>query len=413
MTIRKKSLALILGLSLVLGILSGCQSPGSGSGSQSMNPTAGDPGSTSGSGVNVTPGPSGSGTGSDIDLAAITDICMATIGVPSDTVMATVDGEEISAMEILYWVTSDLDNLSSYFYYYYGMTELPWDEDFGTTTPRQFVQEDALHGAALYHLVSRHAKAENLQVRQEDQAAIQTSIQTLTTQQADKGGVQLYMWLSLLDEELYTWYCECEYLYSVMTDKYYGEDSGNYPSDQAVLDFLEEEGWYSCKHILLATIDLSTRQPLDEATIAAKKTQAEGLLAQLRASDDPAALFDQLMNEYSEDTGLVTNPDGYLAEPGQMYAEFEEGAKALAEGEISDIVTTDVGYHIILRKPLDADPNEYRDDYIESMMTEMRDGWVDAADIQTTEAFDKLDIVAFYKALQDLRTAYETKYEVG
>jgi len=408
MTIQKKSLALILGLALVLGILSGCQKPG-GSSSNPTSPSSGSS-TSSGSGSPSSSTPSGSGTQSNIDLDTITDICMTTAGIPADTVMATVDGEEITAMEILYWVTSDADNLSSYFYYYYGLTSLPWDEDLGTTSPRQFVQDDALHGAALYHLVARHAGTDNLTVAQEDLDAIQSSLDTLKTQQADKGGSQLYMWLSLMDEELYRWYCQCEYLYSEITEKYYGEDSGNYPSDQAVLDYLEEEGWYSCKHILLSTVDTTTREPLDEATVAAKKAQAEDLLAQLRASSDPTTLFDQLMNEYSEDPGLATNPDGYLAQPGQMYAEFEEGAKALAEGAISDIITTDVGYHIILRQPLDADPAEYREDYIEDLMVEMRDDWVEAADIQTTEAFDNLDIVAFYNTLQDVRNAYESKY---
>ena len=47
-----------------------------------------------------------------------------------------------------------------------------------------------------------------------------------------------------------------------------------------------------------------TREPLDEATVAQKKAQAEDFLAQLRAAEDPIALFDDLMNEHSEDSGL-------------------------------------------------------------------------------------------------------------
>ena len=58
---------------------------------------------------------------------------------------------------------------------------------------------------------------------------------------------------------------------------------------------MDEAGFYRAKHILLLTTDPSTREPLDEAAIAQKKEQIDGFLAQLRAAEDPIALFDQLM----------------------------------------------------------------------------------------------------------------------
>ena len=64
---------------------------------------------------------------------------------------------------------------------------------------------------------------------------------------------------------------------------------------------MDEQGIYRAKHILLLTVDMDTREPLDEETIAKKKETAAQLLDQLRAAEDPIALFDQLMNEHSED----------------------------------------------------------------------------------------------------------------
>lgn len=428
MTIHKKYLALILGLALVLGALSGCQTPGSadpgasnsagadpsGSGNQTIDPTAGDPSASGSPGADpgASPSPSAAPV-PDIDLDAITDICVTAAGIPANTVLATVDGEEITAQEILFRVTSNADRLSNYFYIYYGLTQMPWDADLGGTTPRQFIKEDALNGAVLYHLVDRRAQAENIEVDQETlediQASLQASLDALETQQADKGGSRLYLSLSLIDPRLYAWYNQCEYLYSELSEKYYGVDSGSYPSDQTVVDYMEEDGWYSCKHILLATMDLTTREPLDEEAVAAKTALAEDILTQLRESDDPIALFDTLMNEYSEDTGLAYYPDGYMAQPGDMDPAFEEGALALEAGEISDIITGYYGYHIILRQAID--PAEYRGDYIEEQMVALRESWIEAADIQTTQAFDDLDVEAFYNALLDVRIAYEARYE--
>ena len=54
---------------------------------------------------------------------------------------------------------------------------------------------------------------------------------------------------------------------------------------------------------------------LPEDEIAQKKAQAEDLLSQLRSSDDPQTLFDQLMAEYNEDTGEPS--EGYTFGPGR------------------------------------------------------------------------------------------------
>lgn len=96
------------------------------------------------------------------------------------------------------------------------------------------------------------------------------------------------------------------------------------------------------KHILISTVDASGAQlPQDKKDEAKKK--AEDLLNQLKAGAD----FDKLMNEYSEDTGLKSYPDGYTFSKGQMVKEFEDAAFALKPGEISGIVESKFGYHII------------------------------------------------------------------
>lgn len=59
--------------------------------------------------------------------------------------------------------------------------------------------------------------------------------------------------------------------------------------------------------------------------------------------------FDKLMNEYSEDPGLDSNPDGYVFTYGEMVPEFEKTVTELSVDEISGIVKTDNGYHIIKR----------------------------------------------------------------
>lgn len=108
----------------------------------------------------------------------------------------------------------------------------------------------------------------------------------------------------------------------------------------------------SAKHILIQIDSAATDSAA--AKVAARE-KAEELLTQIRERKDTEKTFNDLMNEYSEDTGLETYPDGYTFGLGTMLDAFYDGAAALKIGEVSDLVETDYGYHIIMRLPLDED----------------------------------------------------------
>jgi peptidyl-prolyl cis-trans isomerase C len=104
------------------------------------------------------------------------------------------------------------------------------------------------------------------------------------------------------------------------------------------------------RHILLLTMDTSTRAPLPADQAAAKKKQIDDILKQARAGKDFAALAKQ----YSEDPG--SKDDGgelppfakASADPTHaMVPEFEAAAFSLTNNQISDVITTQYGYHII------------------------------------------------------------------
>ena len=96
-------------------------------------------------------------------------------------------------------------------------------------------------------------------------------------------------------------------------------------------------------HILIKTVDGSLN-PLPEEEIAKKKEIAQDVLQKAKGGAD----FAELAKEYSEDEGSAPNGGdlGYFKK-GVMVPEFENAAFGLEKGQISELVQSQFGYHII------------------------------------------------------------------
>jgi peptidyl-prolyl cis-trans isomerase C len=80
-----------------------------------------------------------------------------------------------------------------------------------------------------------------------------------------------------------------------------------------------------------------------EATKKEKRAKIDGVLKRAKAGEDFAALA----RENSADGSASQGGDLGFFPRGQMVPPFDQAAFALKPGEISDVVTTDFGYHII------------------------------------------------------------------
>jgi parvulin-like peptidyl-prolyl isomerase len=113
----------------------------------------------------------------------------------------------------------------------------------------------------------------------------------------------------------------------------------NHPSD------FEQPETVHVRHILLLTIDPATQSPLSADQVAAKRKQIDGLLKRARAGED----FATLATQYSEDPGSKDSGGELppLARGQNIAPEFEAAAFSLATNQVSDVVTTSYGFHII------------------------------------------------------------------
>ncbi len=104
----------------------------------------------------------------------------------------------------------------------------------------------------------------------------------------------------------------------------------------------EEPEMVRASHILIMTADKTGAQLTDDEKKAKRKI-ADDLLKRAKAGEDFAALA----KKYSDDPGSKENGGEYIFPRGRMVKEFEAAAFTLQTNQISDIVTTQFGYHII------------------------------------------------------------------
>lgn len=332
---------------------------------------------------------------------AADDIAYRTAGIAKDTAVVTVDGQPITAEEFLFWLANSISTQMQYG----GLADdEAWAGEIDGMPAGDYLKNDALETAKLYRVVQTKAAEMGVEPSEADMAEIDAQMQQVSDSLASQGlTVQQWLDTRCISEDAFRKLNTVYYLNSGLIEKLSAEGTELTPTDESMKAMLDASSIYNVKHILLSTMNDDQTAMSDEEK-AAVKAEAEALLAQIRAAADPAAEFDKVMNERSDDgrdaDGNLYAPDGYLSYSGQMVPEFEKAALALQVGEISDLVETEYGYHIIER--LSADTDETRAIFPDYQMNVVIDQWVADAKVETTAEYDNLDVKAFYDKLQEV-----------
>jgi parvulin-like peptidyl-prolyl isomerase len=121
------------------------------------------------------------------------------------------------------------------------------------------------------------------------------------------------------------------------------DDVKKFYDDPANISDFEQPEMVRASHILLMTQDPATHEPLPADKKAEKKKEMEDILKQAKSGTD----FGELAKKYSEDPGSKDKGGEYTFPRGRMVKEFEDTAFSMKTNEISDIIETSYGYHII------------------------------------------------------------------
>jgi hypothetical protein len=338
-----------------------------------------------------------------------------------DTVVGTVNGQDVTWMEYYYWLnyyTQYVQSMASA----YGVTLSDWEanELSSENTNAQVVLLNAQYAVTQYHVMDTAATDLGITLTEEDEETLQSIFDQNADYSCGDGdgectdeeaaAFEEYLTQQNVDRDFFDYLNRVSLLNNNAFLELYGENGSDYP-DEDVMTYAEDNGLMAAKHILLLTVDTSTGDALDDDTIAEKKAQIEDLYAQLQAvaddQDAMIALFDELMAQYTEDTGYAYYPDGYIFSEGEMVEEFEDAVEALDENYgLSDIVESSYGYHIILRIPVNPDATAGTDSYgnayslrniaASEQFSGQMEAWMDAADVQWNDGFDAVDMLAIF-----------------
>lgn len=344
--------------------------------------------------------------GAEEKLDIIPTIFQDITGIPQGQVVVTVGNTEVPAELFFYWVcyvcsSLEYNILSDYSNYgMYGscidretMT-VDWNGEYAGIPLMDYALSQAEDTMKYYMSIEELASDLDAGLTTNNLVDMEATFQQAVEEMGGKEAFLSYLQMLGISRETFDRLSASSYLYINLLDLVFREESELYLADE---DYNKHAVY--ADHILIATQDMKTGEALLPTESVEKYQLAESLLEQILAAEDPQAKFAELADEYSDDPGRETNPTGYIYTAGTMVDEFEMAASQLEPGEFSEVVQSDYGFHIILRRDLvealkadESQKVEIAKQYLNKFLVQKRS----ASDVVYDACLEDIDWVQFY-----------------
>lgn len=292
--------------------------------------------------------------------------CLAGCGSKNEDTVMTVDGVDVSFDEYMYYLNTAASTLISYYQSSTG-AGVDWDGVCiydKTRTNAEWCINEALYNAAQGCVIMSKGKSMNALPTDEQLKSLEDNISTIRKNYEESDDPDAAFADALNGQgftlESFKAVNKINFTLSNIFTSLYGEN-GEKLSEEKLQTYIEENGYMTSAHILFRTKEdvegengQTTQEELSDSAKAEKKAQAEKLCKELKAIKDDTQRkekFFEYMKEYSEDPGKESFPNGYCFTEGTMVEEYTDTTRELKNYEVSDVVESDFGYHIIMRLP--------------------------------------------------------------
>ncbi len=333
------------------------------------------------------------------------DMIMEATGVSRDEAVLHVEGAEITAEELLYWVISVADQ-----YAQMGMSD--WTMDIGGVTMGDYVLGTAIDTAIYHSIIESKAYEFGAGPTDADHADYAERLQELRVSMGDESGadsnLSFQYWLAYmgLTEETFEKLSMVGYCSQNLQQLLFGPGGTQEMSAEDIQVWADSYGIVRVKHILIAD-ELGTEEGMAVALGA-----AEAVYDEVMTQGGSESAFDVAMSMHTYDVdvyGNPNNPDGYVYDDmgyvvgteNMLVDSFTQAGTELAIGEVSQPVESDYGYHVMMRLPLDLD--SLADTAVAVSMAGLIDLWLAEAEILEGPMFDMVSNMDAYNSFEFIR----------
>ena len=309
-----------------------------------------------------------------IKLAETNDTVASIFGIETEPLsgkqpVMTIGDYEVSRDEYLYYILVGKEQVE---YYYPGLFD---------STPELFDSlkesvETSLKSAAA---IEAWAKDLDAELTEDEIAEVDSYIDQVRQSYASDIEYVEALSEAHLTEELYRKLMLEQSLASKVSQAALADEEFSTVTDDELHEYARENEIIGAKHILLLTSG-------DETNDAAVLARAQALLDRINGGED----FDTLMNENTEDPGIDTYPDGYTFGPDTMVEEFDTAARALEVGEVSELVKSSYGYHIIKR--VEPDYESLKDSLLSDRITSTLEEYAEKLKVKYVRGYDEITL---------------------
>lgn len=292
-------------------------------------------------------------------------LCLAVLlsACSSQSTVLTVAGEDICY------------DMYRYFYLNYKAESDSYTEEELHTKTLDAIKSDT----SLTLLADKY----EVELTKEDKESCKQYLDSVIKDYGSKDAYKSSLEKNYLTEELFKHFYMQQLLEARLRDYMGAEQNGIIKSDDATFEKDLEKNFMAARQILLRNDELDDPEK--------NRALAQDILERALNGEDFSALAEQ----YSEDSSADVNYTYHFTK-GQMLLAFEEAVLDTNAGEIcSYVAESEVGFHIIMRLPLDPDfvdanYEELRDAYKARCFNEIREGLITSSDIEYSDNFEEL-----------------------
>ena len=172
------------------------------------------------------------------------------------------------------------------------------------------------------------------------------------------------------------------YLINHLSDAYCTEGGAIYPDEESLNAYIDEHEFFGASILFVDTCEM------DKTEKTKAKKEMEGYVTKLRKAKDLDAAFAEIAEKLELDPASIT----FTAD--EMEEGFIAGLKKVKIGSVSDVITTDEGYYVAIRRQPELES------ILQGMLNEeFADRCANAEIIYNDEVYGSINTLTFYKKL--------------